>query len=85
VVIKDAGNEPVWSPGRAYVDEHSWLMLVEWGVRIAVGLVPLLAPRRPAAPHAAARALQRMPAGSEVGGTLPDGSTWYVRVAGERR
>ncbi|MFG1849567.1 hypothetical protein [Micromonospora carbonacea] len=59
-----------------------WWIVAGWGVRLSGWTVATLAGRlRGSGGYGdAARVLAVLPAGSEVGGTQGDGTTWYVRT-----
>jgi hypothetical protein len=60
-----------------------WWIAAGWGVRLAGAAVSKLAGRGHGGDHIdAGRVLAGLPAGSEVGGTRTDGTTWYVRTPG---
>jgi hypothetical protein len=60
-----------------------WWIAAGWGVRLTGWAVSKLVGRRSGIDHIdAARVLAGLPAGSEVGGTRTDGTTWYVRPSG---
>ena len=65
------------------MDELQWSMLVEWTVRLGAWALAAVSARRRGAhdPYTElTQALRQLPAGSEAGGTLANGATWYVRV-----
>ena len=62
-----------------------WWIAAGWGARLTGWAVATLAGRRRGGAHdyaGAAQALGGLPAGSEVGGTRADGTSWYVRTPG---
>ena len=65
------------------VDGNDWLTMAQGLVQLGslVWAVTSARFRSPAVSYTAAlRELRQRPGGGEVGGTLPGGATWYVRI-----